>query len=74
MTFNVVDTQGNVLRKEVNLDTIFKTEDAIERHWLLIDETWTIPPPVEPPKPDTGSGGFQPVVDDWQEETGEITL
>lgn len=74
VTFNVVDTQGNLLRKEVNLDTIFKTEDAIERHWLLIDETWTIPPPVEPPKPDTGSGGFQPVVDDWQEETGEINI
>ena len=72
VTFNVVDTGGNLQSKTVNLDQIFKTEDAIERHWLLIDETWTIQPPG--PSGPTSSGGFQPRVDDWEEEHGEIVL
>jgi hypothetical protein len=71
VTFNVVDTAGNLLQKEVNLNQVFRTEDAIEHHWLLIDETWTIvdPTPVKPQ-----SGGFQPLVDDWEEVNGEIIL
>ena len=72
VTFNVVDTGGNLQQKEINLDRIFKTEDAILHHWLLIDETWTIQ------KPDHTSGesggGFKPVVDDWEEEHGDIIL
>lgn len=75
VTFNVVDTGGNLQQKVVNLDEIFKSEDAIERHWLLIeDEIFEVtPPPVTPPDSQTG-GGFQPVVDDWQEEHGEIEI
>lgn len=72
VTFNVIDTEGNLLQYETSLDTIFKTEDAIERHWLLIDDTWVIPNPN--PNPNPGGGGFQPRVDDWEEEQGEIVL
>ena len=71
VNFNVVDTEGNLLTKQVSLDRIFKTEDAIERHWLLIDEAWSIPNPKPNP---VGGGGFQPVVDDWEEQQGEIVL
>ncbi|MBP5721913.1 MAG: DUF5119 domain-containing protein [Bacteroidales bacterium] len=74
VTFNVVDTGGNLQQKMINLDRIFKTEDAIERHWLLIDETWTIVDPGNNKPPSTGGGGFQPTVDDWQEEHGEIEI
>ena len=72
VTFNVIDTAGNLLQKEVNLNQVFRTQDAIEHHWLLIDETWVIddPTPVRPPS----SGGFQPLVDDWEEVEGEIIL
>ena len=73
VTFNVVDVAGNLQSYETSLDRIFLTEDAIERHWLLIDETWTIINPDPNPNPG-GSGGFQPTVDDWQEEHGEIAL
>jgi len=73
ITFNVVDTGGNLQQKTVNLDTVFQTEDAIERHWLLIDIDWELAPPT--PGPNTGgSGGFQPQVDDWEEEEGTIIL
>ena len=72
VTFNVVDTEGNLLQYETSLDNVFKTEDAIERHWLLIDDTWVIP--NANPNPNPGGGGFQPTVGEWEEEQGEIVL
>jgi hypothetical protein len=72
VTFNVIDTSGKIQKKEVNLDQIFKTEDAIKRHWLLVDETWTLENPEQPPV--NPGGGFQPVVDEWEHEEGNITL
>ena len=74
VTFNVVDTAGNLQQKDINLDTVFNSEDAIERHWLLIDETWVIDDPTGPVTPPASNGGFQPKVDDWVEEQGEISL
>lgn len=72
VTFNVVDVAGNLQQFQTSLDQVFKTENAILHHWLLIDETWVIdnPTPDEPPT----NGGFQPTVDDWEEEYGEIVL
>ena len=72
VTFNVIDVAGNLQQFQTSLDKVFLTEDAILRHWLLIDETWVIdnPLPDEPPT----NGGFQPIVDDWEEEYGEIVL
>lgn len=71
-TVNITDDEGNLRQKDVNLDTIFRTEDAIKHHWLLIDDIWDFP--VTPPTPGTSGGGFQPQVDDWEEEEGGITL
>lgn len=73
VTFNVVDIGGNLQQKTVNLDTVFRTEDAIERHWLLIDLDWELQPPHGGDTP-SGTGGFQPRVDDWEEEQGTIIL
>lgn len=72
VTFNVVDVAGNLQQKDINLDTVFKSQDAIEHHWLLIDETWTIVDPGQGQQ-ETG-GGFRPVVDDWEEEQADIVL
>lgn len=75
VTFNVVDTAGNLLQHEVNLDAVFESELAKKYHWLIIEEEepWVIPQPTPTPNPE-GNGGFQPRVDDWEEQTGEITL
>ena len=73
VTFNVIDIAGNLQKFETSLNRTFLTEDAIERHWLLIDETWVIENP-DPDGPSGGGGGFQPTVDDWEEEQGEIVL
>ena len=72
VTFNVVDVAGNLQQKDINLDTVFKSQDAIEHHWLLIDETWTIVDPGQGQQ-ETG-GGFRPVVDDWEEINENIIL
>ncbi len=76
ITFNVLDTAGNLRQYSANLDDVFKTEEAILYHWLIIDESCLVidipDPGVTPPTP--GNGGFQPQVDDWEEETGEIAL
>ncbi len=71
VTFNAVDTEGNQLQKVVNLDVVFRSADAIDRHWLLLDEVWSIPDPIPH---SVGGGGFQPLVDDWDEQHGEIAL
>ncbi len=71
VVFNAVDAQGNRLQKSVSLDQVFRTENALQRHWLLLEDTWVI----DNPQPDpVNSGGFQPSVDDWEEQYGEIEL
>lgn len=76
VTFNVIDTEGNLRQYSANLDTVFKTEEAILYHWLIIDENYFI---IDIPDPDpnpnhSGNGGFQPQVDDWEEEEGTMVL
>ena len=76
VTFNVFDTAGNLLQYTANMDTIFNTEEAIKYHWLIVDESCLV---IDIPDPqggnhNTAGGGFQPQVDDWEEETGEISL
>lgn len=71
VTFNAVDTQGNRIKKTISLDRLFKTADALDRHWLLIEDVWEIPDPN--PNPIDG-GGFNPVVDDWDDKKVNIDL
>ena len=73
ITFNIITVDGKKVERTYNMNEIFKTEDAIKRHWLLIDDEIEIPKPDLPP--DTGGGGgFQPGVNDWEEEHGEIEI
>ncbi|MBP5721036.1 MAG: DUF5119 domain-containing protein [Bacteroidales bacterium] len=72
VTFSIKDVAGNYQTYDANLNSVFKTEDAIERHWLLLNEVFRIDPPTI--EPQGGNGGFQPVVDEWEEEQGTITL
>ena len=72
----VFDTAGNLRQYTANLDDVFKTEEAILYHWLIVDESCLVidipDPGVNPPTP--GNGGFQPQVDDWEEEEGTMVL
>jgi hypothetical protein len=72
VTFNVIDVSGNLQQFQTNLNEVFRSENAIQHHWLLLDETWVIDNPL--PDVNPTNGGFQPSVDDWEEEYGEIIL
>ena len=76
VTFNVYDTAGNLLQYQANLDQVFESELAKTNKWLIIDDSVLV---IDIPDPgngqtQTGGSGFQPQVDDWTEETGEILL
>ena len=64
VTLSVLGRDGTKYEKEVDMTPIFASEDARERHWLLIDEEWVITPPITE---DDESGGFRPEVDDWDD-------
>ncbi|MBQ6881898.1 MAG: DUF5119 domain-containing protein [Alistipes sp.] len=61
---SILTRDGKTHQKVIDMEPIFATEDARLRHWLLIDEVWEIPVPVYP---DSGGGGFNPEVDDWDD-------
>ncbi len=54
--------------KTLDIAPIFLTEDARERHWLLIDYV------LELPEPDGTGGGFDPGTTDWDEIQDWIDL
>lgn len=64
ITLTVLARDGSRHEKVIDMTPIFATEDARERHWLLIDEVWSIP---KPDNPDDGGGGFAPSVNDWDD-------
>lgn len=63
VVINVMSHDGLVLEKEIDMVPVFETEDARERHWLLIEELWELPPPIGP---DPGGGGWNPAIGDWE--------
>lgn len=62
VTLTVLGRDGTKHEKVVDMTPIFASEDARERHWLLIDEVWEIPKPESEEE-----GGFTPKVDDWDD-------
>lgn len=62
LTLSVLTRDGETHQKVIDMSHIFESEDARQRHWLLVDDVWEIPTPIE-----SGGGGFQPSVDDWDD-------
>lgn len=42
VTFNFWTTDGRNIEKKFDISDIFKTEDCIKRHWILVNETVVI--------------------------------
>ncbi len=72
ITFNLRTRDGRNLQHTFDITDVFKTPEAIEKHWLLINETIKVDPP-EGYNPDAG-GGMDPSVDDWVNENHDINL
>lgn len=59
--FDIITSDGTRYVKTLDIEPVFHTEDAIERHWLLIDYVLDIPEPHKP------GGGFDPGMTEWDE-------
>ena len=66
ITMQAMTREGEYAEKTIDMTSVFLTEDARERHWLLIEDVWELPVPINPPG--GGGGGFAPEVDDWDDE------
>lgn len=67
VTFNIYTTDGKTVVKTFDISDLFKSENAVNHHWLLLEQTIKIdPPPI--------SGGFDPKVDDWDEEHHDVII
>ncbi len=73
ITFNIQSKSGQVYEKTIPMDEVFKTENAIRHHWLLIDDEIVIPDPGPVP-PDEKGSGFEPKIVDWNHKRDIITL
>ncbi len=71
VTFDVRTKDGRASQHSFDITDVFKTEDAINHNWLLIEETIVIEPPEEDV---AGGGGMDPSVSDWENENHEIFL
>ena len=67
VTFDLSRTDGKKFRKSFDISGLFSSENAVQHHWLLMDETITI----EPPK---ASGGYDPIIGDWDDEHRDIDI
>lgn len=68
ITFNLKTVDGKTELREFDISSLFGTENAIKHHWLLLDEV------IEIDEPDKKGGGFDPAVDDWEEEHRDIVI
>lgn len=72
ITFQALTREGEYAEKTINMTPVFLSEDARERRWLLIEEVWELPVPINPPG--GGGGGFSPEVDDWDDDEAIIPI
>ena len=68
LTFDVRTTDGRALTVTLDITDKFSEPDAIDHHWILLDEVLNIPDPPE----GSGGGGFVPGVDDWEDIETDI--
>lgn len=66
--FDIITNDGTQYAKTIDISNDFLSEDARERHWLLIDYVLDIPEPHNP------GGGFNPDMNDWEISDDRIDI
>lgn len=65
LSFYITTTKGQEIKMTLNMDSVFQTEDAQLRHWLLIDKEVVLP---------KDGGAFNPSSENWNEINGTIDI
>lgn len=73
VTFDLMTVDGRTVTKNFDISDLFLSPACIDHHWLLVEETIVVPPPPDPGPGATG-GGFDPSVNDWENEHHEIEM
>lgn len=73
VTFDLKTVDGRTVVKSFDISDLFLSEACINHNWLLVEETIVVPPPPDPGPGNTG-GGFDPSVNDWENENHEIQM
>lgn len=68
VTFDIRTTDGRTVKRDFDITSLFSSEACLKHHWLLLEETVKIDPPA------SSGGGFDPSVDDWEDEHHDIKL
>ena len=68
VTFDIRTTDGRTVKRDFDITSLFSSEACLKHHWLLLEETVKIDPPA------SSGGGFDPSVDDWEDERHDIEL
>ncbi len=68
VTFDIKTVDGKTLQKSFDISNVFLSENAVKHHWLLLNEKIKIDPPANK------GGGFDPAVDDWDNENTDIDI
>ncbi len=66
--FDIITHDGTQYVKTLDIEPVFLTDDARQRHWLLIDYVLDIP------EPHHQGGGFDPSVFEWDEIHNNIEI
>lgn len=69
VTFDLKTHDGRTIQRSFDISDLFLTPECINHHWLLLEETIV----VDPPTPGEG-GGFDPELEDWEEEHSDIYI
>lgn len=72
ITFDFLTVYGKPYSATFDITEKFHTPEALEHHWLLLDETIEIPEP--PPGGGNTGGGFVPGVDEWGDVHSDIII
>lgn len=73
ITFDFLTTHGGSHTQTIDITEEFNSQDAQEKHWIIVDDVIELPKP----KPGTetgGGGGFKPTVGQWQDIETDIII
>lgn len=68
VTFDFMTNYGKAVSATIDITDEFKKELALKHQWIILDKV------IEIPKPPSGTGGFAPGVNDWNDINTDLII